>query len=737
MKLRALAVAALALASTAAGAAGWKPVEGGLLTRWAHKVNPARPLPEYPRPQMVRKDWLNLNGLWQFEPGQQGQPAPVGRSLSGTILVPFAPESALSGVKKHFDRVWYRRTFEVPKAWAGRRVLLHFGAVDWEADVWLNGRKLLKHRGGYDPFWADVTDWLKGAGKQELVVGVHDPTDTGDQPRGKQVINPNGIWYTPITGIWQTVWLEPVSRSYIAHYRAVPDIGANVVRVKASVVPENTAPPVTVTVLDGAKVVGKATGSPESDIVVKVPNAKRWSPSSPFLYGLRITCGPDTVRGYFGMRGVKVGKAPDGRTRVLLNGKPLFMLGPLDQGFWPDGLYTAPTDDALRWDIEATKKLGFNCTRKHVKVEPARWYYWCDKLGLPVWQDMPSGNNRTSESRKQFEAEWRSVIVANWNSPSVIAWIPFNEGWGQYDTERITQWTRAFDPSRLVNNASGWTDHGVGDVNDWHRYPEPDSPRPEPTRAAMLGEFGGLGLFVQGHLWNREARNWSYSTLRDGAAFTSRYVRMLRRAYALNRDPGLSVAIYTQITDVEGELNGLITYDREVFKGDWKAIARANRGIFPPMAPTVTLLPTSEREPRMWRFTTARPADDWAAPDFDDSAWDTGPGAFSERVRRTGPRRSLWNASDIWVRQEFSLASVPHGRLKVLLQHDDDAEVYVNGVRALVAEGANGGYDEFDAEAAAARALRQGRNVIAVHCRNTGGVQYLDAGLFVEMPLKK
>jgi hypothetical protein len=592
-------------------AAAWQPAKGRLMTRWAADVKPDKALPEYPRPQMVRADWQNLNGLWSYAIVAKDAAQPT--KWDGEILVPFPAESALSGVMKPVDpkqRLWYRRTFETPAGWQGKNVLLHFGAVDWETTVWVNGKELGTHRGGYDGFSFDISDALKPSGPQELVVAVWDPTDRGPQARGKQVLKPGGIMYTATTGIWQTVWLEPVAKAHVDALRITPNIDDSSVTVALHAVTSGGKPAVKVEVLDGQQVVQEAS-QPVQDIMksfppqisptlkLRVPNAKLWSPDSPFLYGLRITLSEngqptDQIDSYFGMRKIALGKDEKGIQRLMLNNKPLFQLGPLDQGFWPDGIYTAPTDEALRYDIEITKALGMNMARKHVKVEPDRWYYWCDKLGLLVWQDMPSahaGDAKTDAIRKgmedaakQFETELKALVEGRWNHPCIVMWVPFNEGWGQYDTPRICDWIKKLDPSRLVNNASGWTDRKVGDVNDIHSYPGPAAPRLEESRAAVLGEFGGLGLPVKGHTWQDEA-NWGYRNFQSAEQLTESYLALIRKLHALTGDVGLCAAVYTQTTDCEVEVNGLLTYDRALVKMDQAAITAANQKLYTPPTP--------------------------------------------------------------------------------------------------------------------------------------------------------
>ncbi|MHC4574569.1 MAG: glycoside hydrolase family 2 protein [Planctomycetota bacterium] len=578
--------------------AKWQPAKGPLMTKWASDVSPRKVHLEYPRPQMVRKHWQNLNGLWEYAIRPKDEPKP--QTFDGQILVPFPVESALSGVMKQVgedNRLWYRRTFKVPDKWRKKRVLLNFGAVDWDTTVWVNHKQVGTHRGGYDPFSFDITDALKkDAGEQEIVLSVWDPTDAGYQPRGKQVRNPHKIWYTPTTGIWQTVWLEPVSRAHIEALTIVPDIDKQQVRITAAC-PHAPASCLLLAEVKERRAWFKkaeATARLGREIVLPIKNPKLWSPDSPSLYDLRVTLKEDAgrkldvVRSYFGMRKIALGKDKAGINRLLLNNKPLFQYGPLDQGFWPDGIYTAPTDEALRYDIKVLKKLGCNMMRKHVKIEPLRFYYWCDELGLLVWQDMPNGDRhirrkeadveRAEESARQFELELHRLVDAHRNSPSIIMWVPFNEGWGQYDTPRIVDLIKKWDPTRLVNNASGWADRGVGDVHDDHKYPGPTAPKNEEKRAAVLGEFGGLGLPIKGHTW-RDEKNWGYREYESREELTGAYLDLLTKLRPLI-EGGLSAAVYTQTTDVEIEVNGLMTYDRAMVKMDAEKITAANKSLY-------------------------------------------------------------------------------------------------------------------------------------------------------------
>jgi hypothetical protein len=457
-----------------------------------------------------------------------------------------------------------------------------------------------------------------------------------------------------------------------------------------------------------------------------------WSPDRPFLYDLEVKLRQgnrvvDAVTSYFGLRQIARGKDAKGIERILLNQQFLFQVGTLDQGFWPDGIYTAPTDAALRSDIEVLKRMGFNLTRKHVKVEPERWYYWCDKLGLLVWQDMPSGNNGTAAAKRQFETELQRMIEGRANHPSIVMWVVFNEGWGQYDTERLTEWVKRLDPSRLVNNASGWTDKKVGDVLDMHNYPGPGSPLPETARAAVLGEFGGLGLGITGHTWSQQT--WGYQGMSDSQRLTAQYLKLLRKVWVLKEEPGLSAAVYTQTTDVETECNGLLTYDRACVKVDAFKVSAANRGQIPPAPQLQPLVATAQKAPVQWRFTFEAPGPDWMKPGYDDQQWRQGSAGFGTEGTPGAIVRTEWKSPDIWLRREFELPSAPSQRLQLMMHHDEDAEVYLNGVLAAKLTGYTTDYEDYEIAAAALAALKPGRNQIGIHCHQTQGGQYIDAGL--------
>lgn len=580
--------------------AQWQPAGDKIKTEWAEKIDPDHVLSEYPRPIMERKDWKNLNGLWQYAITPENK-TPL--SFTGQILVPFAIESSLSGVgKKISDKevLWYKRNFEIPIAWKNKRILLHFGAIDWQAGIWVNDIKVGEHTGGYTPFSLDITTALdKKGNNNELVIKVWDPTDKGYQPRGKQVSNPEGIWYTSVSGIWQTVWLEPVSESYIVNIKTTPDIDKNVLKVEVVANPHASFDWAQVEVYENGRVVSEGRSVKGEPIEINMPQrVKLWSPTSPFLYSLKVSLltdgkNVDTVNSYTAMRKYSMKRDTNGIVRLQLNNQDLFQFGLLDQGWWPDGLYTAPTDEALVYDIKKTKELGYNMIRKHVKVEPARWYTHCDKLGIIVWQDMPSGDqspewqnrlyfngtefNRSAISEANYKKEWKDIIDYLYSYPCIGTWVPFNEAWGQFKTVEIAEWTKQYDSSRIINAASGGNHYTCGDVLDLHNYPGPEMYLYDAERANVLGEYGGIGLVLKGHIWEPD-RNWGYIQFNNIEEVTDKYGKYAHQLLELIRQ-GFSAAVYTQTTDVEIEVNGLMTYDRKRVKVNEGKVRKINNEI--------------------------------------------------------------------------------------------------------------------------------------------------------------
>ncbi len=594
-----------------------QPIEVlALDTPWTSSVDLEAPLPAYPRPQLRRDNWQNLNGRWQYvvTPRDAAQPT----DFQNEIIVPFAIESSLSGVQQTLlpeDRLWYRRSFEVTSVEPGQRLLLHFGAVDWEAEVWLNGERVGIHRGGYDPFTFDISELISTGGEQELVVGVWDPSNFGEGAYGKQHLVPHGIRYTAVSGIWQTVWLEAVPASRIKKVVGHTNLSAGEVNLQVETLGANAGDEIEAVVRAGDSIVAVVRAAVDDNGAV-LPVAPEilhlWSPDDPFLYDvelrlLRNDVVVDVVESYFGAREVGIAEDEEGVTRLILNGEPVFHLGLLDQGWWPDGLYTAPTAEALAFDIEATRRMGFNTIRKHVKVEPARWYWHADRLGLLVWQDMPSGDgganryqqillqawdifsasmdgkfqrelSRSPASAEYFREELSAMIDYLESFPSVVAWVPFNEAWGQFDTDNILAEVSRRDPSRLVDGPSGWLDFGTGDIRDLHVYDQELEFVDElpAGRALVYGEFGGLGLPLKNHL--SVESGWGYTGFENAKAYEAAYVELLSliESYVPR---GLTGAIYTQTTDVESEINGLMTYDRRKFKISPERLAEINRRV--------------------------------------------------------------------------------------------------------------------------------------------------------------
>jgi len=710
-------------------------------TEWGEKVTPENAWRQYPRPQLVRSEWMNLNGSWDYAIVARNAAQP--KKFDGKILVPFCAESSLSGVSKLVmpdQKLWYNRTFQVPGNWKGKNIILHFDAVDWETTVWLNGKKVGEHKGSSDPFAFDITKHLK-SGNQQLVVSVWDPTDTESQARGKQVLEPKGIWYTPVTGIWQTVWLEPVSKTYIKSLVPEANIDQNKVIIKNQVPGATGNEKLVVRVLKDKKVIAEKTAAANAPIEIAVPQPQLWTPYNPNLYQLEVqlTSGNkmvDQVKSYFAMRKIGVGKDAFGYQRLLLNNEPVFQYGTLDQGWWPEGLLTPPSEEAMRYDMDILKKMGFNMLRKHIKVEPSRYYYYADSVGLLVWQDMVSGFktadkevqhvkaeakedwNRPAASAKQFEQEWKSIMYHLRFFPSIVVWVSFNEGWGQYETKRVVEWTQKYDPTRVVNGVSGWTDRNVGAMNDAHHYPGPGMEPAEqnPGRVIVLGEFGGLGLPIEGNIWNPSMRNWGYRTYQSSDVLIKEYTRLMYNMYPMiNR--GLSAAVYTQTTDVEGEVNGLMTYDRKKIKFDPELMRMLHNPLYNKPGKSTTIFSDSEVKSQSLMVSTQNPL-----------TASVGVMDFSGFTAVAAPVM-LKKGDNRWASKTFTLNQVLENVQLRLLAHGD-AKVYLNG--QLVVDkfiNTKRHYDEINLSEFD-HLLKKGENTLVVQVQNVGSDSPLDFGLY-------
>ena len=731
-------------------AGAWQMLQAPLMTQWASLVDTNNPLPEYPRPQLVRTSWTNLNGIWQFQPGATNDSVPTGQTLASQILVPYPMESAISGVMQYNEFSWYRRTFTIPSAWSGRRIILHLDAVNWQAMVYVNGQKLGVHKGGYDPFSYDVTSYLNG-GTNELILQVYSPQDNGGQPRGKQTLYPGGIMYTSSSGIWQPVWLEPVDASGVSNLKIVPDVDHSQLQLTVNTY-ATSGVSVVATVSSNGIVVSRTTGSPQTVLNLPVPAANLWSPDNPFLYDLQVTVihngvTNDMVTSYFGMRKISI-TVVGGVPQIYLNNQAYFAMGPLDQGFWPDGIYTAPTDAALKYDLSEEKAFGFNAVRKHIKVERQRWYYWADKLGLLVWQDMPSCNSYTGNPDPpvvdplQFIAELTALVTNHWDSPCIIMWDIFNEGQGeagsgdgvgQTNTAYLVQLVKNMDPSRLVNQASGGSYFGVGDVLDSHSYPDPGDPTSS-TQAPVDGEFGGIAWHVNGHLWNPSEAGSGYllaSSVDDIADLYDQYINEAVNFKTI-ANGGLNAAIYTQITDVENECNGLMTYDR-IPKPDPNRIMISNQKAISGQLSVTTVVPTSQVVPQTWQYTTNTPATNWSAANFNASSWSTSYAGFGTLDPGVTPNTPWITPGYIYLRRTFNPGALTARQISDLaftVYHDEDVAIYINGVFAASASGYSTSYVPLAmTPQAQAAIIPNGQNVMAVSCYQTTGGQFIDVGI--------
>jgi len=725
-------------------AQSWQPVGNRIKSRWAKEVNPSNAWKQYPRPQLIRDDWQNLNGLWDYKIQPKGEKAP--KVFQGKILVPFCVESSLSGVGKPLspnEELWYKTKFKVPASWGSKRILLHFGAVDWQSSIYVNDKLAGEHTGGSDPFSIDITDYL-GSSNNELVVKVWDPTDSGIQARGKQVLKPFGFWYTAVSGIWQTAWLEPVNQTSIATITPEADIDQDIINLRSVLTHAQGGEEVNLKIFNRGNLVKELTAPYQENIQVKLPGAKLWSPQNPELYQFQIEIRRknqllDKANSYFAMRKISMGKDEYGNLRLHLNNKALFQWGVLDQGWWPESLLTPPTAEAMLYDMQVVKSMGFNMIRKHIKVEPARYYYQADSLGLLLWQDMPSGFNkindpvqhvkfdatedwaRPKESAVQFEKEWKSIIDNLKFFPSIVVWVPFNEGWGQYDSKRVVEWTKKYDPTRLVDGISGWTDRNVGDMYDAHQYPGPsmEPPIQHPGRTIVLGEFGGLGWPIQDHLWNKDSKNWGYRTYFSRDRFLEEYSKLLANVQPLI-SRGLSSAIYTQTTDVELEVNGLMTYDREIIKLPVGQALKLHNPLYNlPESEPIFLINDSEISPSKLNISYRKPTEGWDKKMSSDHKFETITGAA--KVKK---------GQSIWAVGSFEKpADVKNLAMKLYAQ--GDLTIYLNGNVIYKNEKilTKRHYDEFNLTEYS-KFLKPGQNIIGLELKNAEVDSDFDFGLY-------
>ena len=729
----------------------WKMADCPIVTKWGKEVTPDNAWQEYPRPAMERSQWTNLNGLWDYAVTGKNDSAP--KQYDGEILVPFALESALSGVGKRFtenDALWYKRTINVDKK-DRRTYLLNFEAVDYQSTVWVNGTKVGENTGGNLPFSFDITDALK-SGENIISLKVTDATNAKGtyQLHGKQMHNPEGIWYTPVSGIWQTVWMEEVPRRYIKALKITPKISGD---VKIEVSTNSSVRRMSVTASLNGKVVAKAEGT-NGVFDLKIPSPKLWTPETPTLYDLEVTAGRDTVKSYVGIRETSIARDANGNLRFTLNGKPYFHWGPLDQGWWPDGLLTPPSDEAMVYDIKFLKSAGFNTIRKHIKVEPRRYYTYCDKIGMLMWQDQvsncqeghqprwtflaPNPETKTwpADAHAQYMKELKLMIDTLYSHPCIVQWVPFNERWGQHQSMEVGKWTVEYDPTRQVNICSGGNWHPVGHVVDNHAYPHPSFPfnHGENGRfddyVKVVGEFGGHGFPVEGHLWNPTMRNWGYGGLpKDKDEWKQRYETSINILCALKMK-GISGGIYTQTTDVEGEINGLMTYDRlEKVDTVWLKELSDRLIKTPEAGNTVNILPTTREKTTKWKYTLTEPAADWLKSGFDDSSWKTADAGFGTEGTPNAPVKTKWDTNNIWIRKDFNVDALPKGLVTLNIYHDEDAVVYLNGVKIAELPGYTSDYTPIFLNSDALKAFKTGKNTIAISCKQTMGGQFIDAGI--------
>ena len=737
----------------------WKPVPGNIMTKWAADVTPENVWKEYPRPQMVRKDWLNLNGLWDFAISSDITNQPT-KQYNKKILVPFCVESALSGIKETIrgnQQLHYRRFFSVPTNWTGKQLLLHFEAVDYETKLWVDGKFVGEHKGGYNHFHFNIAPFLNKNTTHEISLLVWDPTNEGSQPIGKQSLPEirNRTKYTATSGIWQTVWLEPVNNESIESIQIIPNVDESAISLSIQQLESSLKNQVRIQVYEKGKEIVSITHALENTIKIKIPQPKLWSPEKPFLYDLKLSVIKDgkivdVLTSYFGMRKISMARDAAGFMRILLNNKPIYQLGPLDQGYWPDGILTPASDQALKYDIEYLKSIGANMDRMHMKVQPERWYYHCDQLGILVWQDMVSptkfSDSLNSKKMLPVELEHEKMLEQLYNHPSIIQWVLFNESWGQYDTERLTAEIKKKDPSRLITNASGWNDMQVGDIRDFHDYTICPAIAMVPKtyqRAMVLGEAGGIDLLIKEHLWTPNLApnvktDWSIDfkkgSVNSVSEFEEKYNYLFNNILLL-KNHGLNAVVYTQISDVEDEISGWMTYDRKITKLPASQYAAIHKKFYEPLLIGKFIIPLSTDQPQQWNYRFKEPANDWyKANDLQDFLKGAGP--FSMPVVNNSTINTKLNQSVLFLQKDFQLNSIPL-KLSVLAVNNGIADIYINGVYVMqlinfLKKDSEVKISEAFIPKKAMKLLRVGENQVSIKFKfNVNGIpiNYVDFGM--------
>jgi ribosomal protein S17E len=688
-------------------AQNWAPVPGQIMTSWANDVTPENVWKEYPRPQMVRTDWLNLNGLWDFEITDRDTNK-IAINYARKILVPFCVESALSGIKETItgkQQMMYRRYFTVPSNWNQKYLILHFEAVDYETKVWVDGKYVGMHKGGYDHFQFDITGFLSKEQKHEIKIVVWDPTNEGSQPIGKQSLPAirNVTKYTATSGIWQTVWLEPINDVAIESIKIIPNIDNATISLQTKVVGATQGTRIKIQAFDQGKEIASSIAADDEFVSLQLNQPKLWSPTNPFLYDLKLSLVKDgkvvdEVSSYFGMRKISMGRDQEGYMRILLNNAIIYQLGPLDQGYWPDGILTPASDQALRYDIAYLKKIGANMDRMHMKVQPERWYYHCDQLGILVWQDMVSPtkfiDTKSNLNSSDFELEHNITVDQLYNHPSIIQWVLFNESWGQYDTERLTAALKAKDPTRLVINASGWHDKKVGDIRDFHDYtihPAIALVTKNDDRAMVLGEAGGFDLLIPGHLWTPDLKtetklktDWTIDfkkgVVKSADELIEKYTILLDDLFQLKKY-GLNAVVYTQISDVEDEISGWMTYDRKVSKLPDTTFAALHQQFFKPTITGKYILPLSMNTAQQWNYRFTAPSNDWIK-NTTIADFKLGEAPFGIESNNAHKVNTTWNTNSLFLNKEFTLTALP-SKLSLVACNTGITDVYINGAYVM------------------------------------------------------